>query len=110
MDVKQAIQSLDHIAALDFKYPEHWDKWDAQPWPIKLACWWSVAITVFIGLMFIPMLRAEGRVTYWGQLGGMVIFVDMLCGRRTKMTQLMAALQSVGGMNKRGELKETWNA
>lgn len=104
MDVKQAMQSLDHITALNFKYPEHWDQWDAHSWFIKLACWWSVAITVFVGLMFIPMLRAEGRVTYRGQLGGMVIFIDMLCGRRTKMTQLMVALQTANALPK----SETW--
>jgi len=104
MNLNQAMESLNKNVALDFKYPEHWDQWAAQPWYARVACWWSVAIMVFIGLMVIPMIRAEGRVTYWGQLGGIVIFVDMLCGRRTKMTQLMAAMQVMSAFKKQGDL------
>ena len=93
MTLNEAIPILARKIAIDFEFPEHFERWERMPWPTKVLTWSSAASLVGFFCFVLPLLREEGRNTYRYYMSGLKIYVDLLCGRRTNMTQLMIALK-----------------
>lgn len=92
MHIREAVDIMSQGFGDKFQFPQHWDRWEAMSWLQKTLVWLFTSALVGFFCIFVPLMRGEGRNTFRGHYGGTRIYRDMLCGRRTNMTQLLAAL------------------